>query len=228
MAKTAVTYIRVSTGRQGRSGLGIEAQREAIAQFCKRENFAIGGEYVDIESGKGADALERRPRLAAAIKAARKVKGPVIVAKLDRLSRDVNFVSALMVHKVPFITVELGADTDPFLLHLFAALAERERRIIGERTRLALTAAKARGVKLGGLNRQSVENREAALKRAEALRPLLAEFAGLSDRAVAMELNKRQVATPAGGKWHSQTVARVRARLLSRPGKRTTDALRTA
>ena len=138
MPKTVVSYIRVSTARQGRSGLGLEAQREAIAQFCRRENFTVAAEYVEVESSKGADALDRRPKLAAAIKAARKLKGPVVVAKLDRLWRDVNFVSSLMVHKVPFITVELGADTDPFLLHLFAALAERERRIIGERTRLAL------------------------------------------------------------------------------------------
>ena len=95
--------------------------------------------------------MERRPHLKAAIKAARKLKGPVVVAKLDRLSRDVNFISGLMTQKVPFITVELGADTDPFLLHLFAALAERERRVIGERTRVALQAAKARGVVLGKL-----------------------------------------------------------------------------
>jgi DNA invertase Pin-like site-specific DNA recombinase len=120
-----------------------------------------------------------------------------------------------MTHKVPFITVELGADTDPFLLHLFAALAERERRIIGERTRLALQAAKARGVKLGGSNRKSVENRDAALARAKALRPVLTELAGLSARAAAMELNKRQVETPAGGRWHAQTVSRVRERLGS-------------
>ncbi len=89
------------------------------------KNFAISTEYIEVETGKGADALERRPQLAAAIKAVRKIKGPIVVAKLDRLSRDVNFISGLMTHKVPFITVELGADTDPFLLHLFAALAER-------------------------------------------------------------------------------------------------------
>jgi DNA invertase Pin-like site-specific DNA recombinase len=188
MAKTVVSYIRVSTARQGRSGLGLEAQREAIAHFCKRENFTLAAEYVEVESGKGADALDRRPKLAAAIKAARKLKAPVVVAKLDRLSRDVNFVSSLMVHKVPFIAVELGADTDPFLLHLFAALAERERRIIGERTRVALAAAKARGVKLGGTNEQSIKNRDAALARAEQLRPVLTELAGLSDRATAAEV----------------------------------------
>jgi DNA invertase Pin-like site-specific DNA recombinase len=118
-----------------------------------------------------------------------------------------------MVHKVPFITVELGADTDPFLLHLFAALAERERRIIGERTRVALAAAKARGVKLGGTNEQSLKNRDAALARAEQLRPVLTELAGLSDRATAAELNKRNVATPTGRRWHPQTISRVRARL---------------
>ena len=212
-SKNVVSYVRVSTSQQGKSGLGLEAQRAAIAQFCKREGFTVGAEFTEIETGKGADALARRPKLAAAIKAARKIKGPVVVAKLDRLSRDVNFISGLMVHKVPFITVELGADTDPFLLHLFAALAERERRIIGERTRLALAAAKARGVKLGGSNRQSVENREAALARAMKLRPVLAEIASMSNHAAAAELNKRGVATPAGGRWHALTVGRVRERL---------------
>src|SRR3954469_15834698 len=167
--KAVTSYIRVSTARQGRSGLGLEAQREAIARFCETEGYTLAAEYIEVESGKGSDALERRPKLAAAIKAAKKIRGPVVVAKLDRLSRDVNFISGLMTHKVPFITVELGADTDPFLLHLFAALAERERRVIGERTRVALAAAKARGVKLGGTNRQSLANQAAAQERAEKL-----------------------------------------------------------
>src|SRR6476469_1166053 len=196
MSKAVISYIRVSTTGQGRSGLGLEAQREAIARFAKEQNYTIAAEYLEVESAKGADALERRPKLAAAIKAARKAKGPVIVAKLDRLSRDVNFVSSLMIHKVPFITVELGAGTDPFLLHLFAALAERERRIIGERTRLALAAAKARGVKLGGTNAQSIANRDEAQRRAQKLNPLLAELAGLSANKAALELNKRGIPTP--------------------------------
>jgi DNA invertase Pin-like site-specific DNA recombinase len=213
MSKAVIGYIRVSTSRQGRSGLGLEAQREAIARFAKDQGYTIADEYVEVESGKGADALERRPKLAAAIKAARKIKGPVIVAKLDRLSRDVNFISGLMVHKVPFVTVELGADTDPFLLHLFAALAERERRIIGERTRLALQAAKARGVKLGGSNAQSIANRDEANKRAKELRPILAELADMSANAAAAELNRRGVATPQGGQWHALTVIRLRKRV---------------
>jgi DNA invertase Pin-like site-specific DNA recombinase len=215
MAKTVVSYIRVSTERQGRSGLGLEAQREAIARFAKDQNYTIADEYVEVESAKGADALERRPKLAAAIKHARRIKGPVIVAKLDRLSRDVNFISGLMTHKVPFVTVELGADTDPFLLHLFAALAERERRIIGERTRIALQAAKARGVKLGGTNAQSIANRDEARERAEQLRPILAELAGMSANKVAAELNLRGVQTPKGGQWHALTVMRIRQRLVA-------------
>jgi DNA invertase Pin-like site-specific DNA recombinase len=213
MAKSVVSYIRVSTSPQGRSGLGLEAQREAIVRFAKDQNYTLAAEYVEVESGKGADALERRPKLAAAIKYARKLKGPVVVAKLDRLSRDVNFISGLMTHKVPFVTVELGADTDPFLLHLFAALAERERRIIGERTRVALQAAKARGVKLGGTNAQSIANRDKALQRAAELRPVFEELAALSANAAAVELNKRKVVTPRGGQWHALTVMRLRQRL---------------
>jgi hypothetical protein len=98
-----------------------------VQRLCSLANRAIASKlhHRGRVRGKGADALDRRPKLVAARK-----KGPVIVAKLDRLSRDVNFISGLMVHKVPFVTVELGADTDPFLLHLFAALAERDRRII--------------------------------------------------------------------------------------------------
>jgi len=215
MPKSVVSYIRVSTAGQGRSGLGLEAQREAIARFAKDQGYSIAAEYVEVETGKGADALERRPKLATAIKQARKVKGPVIVAKLDRLSRDVSFISGLMTHKVPFVTVELGADTDPFLLHLFAALAERERRIIGERTRVALQAAKARGVKLGGTNAQSIANRDDANRRAEQMRPIFAELAAMSANKAAAELNQRGVATPKGGQWHALTVMRLRKRLAA-------------
>src|ERR1019366_5436680 len=102
------------------------------------------------ESTKGADALDRRPQLAEALAQARRRHCPVAVAKLDRLSRDVHFISGLMTHRVPFLVVELGSDVDPFILHLFAALAEKERAMISTRTRAALAAAKARGTKLGG------------------------------------------------------------------------------
>jgi DNA invertase Pin-like site-specific DNA recombinase len=115
-----VAYLRVSTQKQGASGLGLEAQRQAIGRFAEAECYQIADTFTEVETGKGADALERRPQLAAAIKAARKAKCPVVVSKLDRLSRDVHFISGLMAQRVPFIVTELGADTDPFMLHIYA------------------------------------------------------------------------------------------------------------
>src|SRR6478735_3216869 len=108
MVSTAVTYIRVSTSQQGRSGLGIEAQRQLLQQFTKAEGLDLAREFVEVETGKGSDALDRRPQLKAALAAAKKLKCHVAVAKLDRLSRDVHFISGLMAHKVPFLVAELG------------------------------------------------------------------------------------------------------------------------
>ena len=145
----AIAYLRVSTQRQQRSGLGIEAQRATIAHFADAEGLSIIAEFVEAESGKGSDALDRRPQLAAALAAARTTKCSVLVSKLDRLSRDVAFVSGLMAQRVPFIVSELGRDADPFMLHLYAALAEKERRLISERTKAALAVKRAAGAKLG-------------------------------------------------------------------------------
>ena len=172
-----IAYYRVSTQKQGKSGLGLEAQRHAITRFAQAEGLQIIGEYAEIETGKGADALNRRPQLAGALQAARKAKASICVAKLDRLSRDVCFISTLMSKKVPFITCELGLDCDPFLMHLYASLAEKERRLISERTRNALKAAKERGVQLGNRNFGNANKRAAAV-RAEAIRPLLVELGG--------------------------------------------------
>src|SRR5689334_16048543 len=122
-----IAYYRVSTQQQGKSGLGIEAQKQAVTRFVETEGLELAGAYVEIETGKGSDALDRRPQLAAALAHARKVKCPIVVAKLDRLSRDVHFISGLMAQRVPFVVAELGADADPFMLHLYAALAEKER-----------------------------------------------------------------------------------------------------
>ena len=211
--KTAVAYTRVSTAQQGRSGLGVEAQKAALARFAEAEGYSLVQTFDEVETGKGADALDRRPQLAAALKAARQHKAPIIVAKLDRLSHDVHFISGLMSHKTPFIVAELGTDADPFMLHLYAALAEKERRLISQRTRDALAAKKAQGVKLGGLNAKGVANREEAQQRAEALRPVFAGLAGMSHRKMATELNAMGVPTPAGGQWHAVTVKRVLERL---------------
>src|SRR3954453_14092023 len=146
---TAIAYYRVATARQGKSGLGIEAQKAAVQQFAEAEGFELSGEDVEGETGRGSDALDRRPELATALARARKLKCPVIVAKLDRLSRDVHFISGLMAHRVPFIVADLGGDADPFMLHLYAAPAEKERALISARTKAALAAKKAQGVKLG-------------------------------------------------------------------------------
>src|ERR1700736_4686026 len=161
---SAVAYCRVSTTRQGRSGLGIEAQRAAVQRFAEAEGIEIIAEHVEVETGKGADALDRRPELAAALVRARKAKCPILVAKLDRLSRDVHFISGLMSHRVPFIVAELGADADPFMLHLYAALAEKERALISARTRAALAAKKTQDVKLGNprnIGQAAAKGREA-------------------------------------------------------------------
>jgi DNA invertase Pin-like site-specific DNA recombinase len=199
----------VSTAQQGRSGLGLEAQAAALAKFAQAEGFAFLQTFTETESG-GDD---NRPELTAALAKARKQKAPIIVAKLDRLSRDVHYISGLMKHRVPFIVAELGADTDPFLLHIYAALAEKERAMIGRRTKDALTAAKARGVRLGGLRPKGEEYQRQAAERAESLRPVFTELSGLSHRAAAAELNRRGITTAEGGQWHAAQMARVRSRL---------------
>jgi DNA invertase Pin-like site-specific DNA recombinase len=211
--KPAIAYTRVSTDKQGRSGLGLDAQKTALERFAKAEGFDLIETFTEVETGKGSDALDRRPQLAAALALAKKHKAPIIVAKLDRLSRDVHFISGLMMHKTPFIVAELGVDTDPFMLHLFAALAEKERRMISQRTKEALAVRKAQGVKLGGLRAHGVQEREEANARAEALRAILESLSDMSATAIAIELTKRNVPTPNGGVWHAQTVIRVQRRL---------------
>jgi len=207
-----IAYYRVSTQRQGRSGLGLEAQRTAVAAFAKAEGLEIVSEFTEVETGKGADALDRRPKLAAALKAGRKAGASVCVAKLDRLSRDVAFISGLMAQKVPFLVAELGMQAPSFMLHIFAALAQEGRRMISERTRAGLQAARRRGVKLGNptIGR---DNKRAAMDRARELRPILKALAGQSARAIAAELNNREIATPRGLKWSAMTVIRVQRRL---------------
>jgi DNA invertase Pin-like site-specific DNA recombinase len=149
----ALAYLRVSTAEQGKSGLGLEAQRVALETFAAREGFVVITWFTEVQSGKRvSDTLDERPQLQQALKLGKEQKIPILVSKLDRLSRDVHFISGLMVQRVEFIVVELGRSTDPFMLHLFAALAEKERAMISQRTKAALAALKARGVKLGSPN----------------------------------------------------------------------------
>jgi DNA invertase Pin-like site-specific DNA recombinase len=146
----AIAYMRVSTAEQGRSGLGLEAQQAAIKAFAEREGIAVTQWLTEVQSGKRvSDTLDDRPILKAALAHAKAAKCLILVSKLDRLSRDVHFISGLMVQRVEFVVCELGRNQDPFMLHLFAALAEKERALISQRTKAALAALKARGVKLG-------------------------------------------------------------------------------
>ena len=220
--RIAIAYLRVSTSKQGASGLGIEAQRHAIARFAEAEGFEILAEHVETESGKGSDALDRRPVLAAALAEARKAKVPVLVAKLDRLSRDVHFISGLMAQRVPFIVAELGLDADPFMLHLFAALSEKERALISARTRDALAAAKARGVRLGSPAIEKARASSIATNQANAdahaARELpvieaIQKTGAASLRAIAAELTARKVETARGGIWTAVQVSNILKRL---------------
>jgi len=218
----SVAYYRVSTQRQGRSGLGIEAQGSTVELFAETEGITIIGEFVEVETGKGSDALERRPQLAAALAAARTARCPVVVAKLDRLSRDVAFISGLMAQRVPFIVAELGTDADPFMLHLYAALAEKERRLIGERTKAALSARKAQGARLGNRSNPAdaaAQGREVQISEADRfaanILPIIKaiqESGATTLAAITQALNNRGIRSARGGRWHISAVQNVLAR----------------
>src|SRR3954452_4489447 len=219
MHKPAVAYLRVSSEQQGRSGLGLDAQRQAGERFVAEHGFTLVETYTEVETGKGGDALDRRPLLAAALKRARAERCPVVVAKLDRLSRDVAFVSGLMAQRVPFVVAELGPDVDPFIRHVYAALAEKERAMISARTKDALAAAKARGIRLGNrTNLGEATRRSAAVRSARADRhaanvlPVIEEVrrgGATSLRRVAAALTPRGVRTPRGGAWTAAAVKSV-------------------
>ena len=216
---SAVSYVRVSTTKQGQSGLGLEAQQAAITAFCTQHGLDVARSYSEIETGKGHDALDRRPQLAAALAHARKLKAPVVVAKLDRLGRDVAFIAGLMVNRVPFVVAELGFDADPFMLHIYAALAQKERALISARTKAALKAAKARGVKLGNpgarealVAARAVRWKDTSANRAAALTAIreIQATGTLSANGIARALSSRSVPTPAGGKvWAAAQVQRI-------------------
>jgi len=183
-----------------------------VHAFAAAEGLTIVAEYTEIETGKGADALERRPQLKAALRDAKRHRASVCVAKLDRLSRDVAFISSLMAQRVPFIVCALGRNVDPFTLHIYAALAEQERRMISERTKAGLQAAKARGVQLGNAA-MIAEQRAAAAERDAALRDVLRPMIGLPLRTIASKLDELGIASPRGGAWSFKTVQRVMERL---------------
>lgn len=214
-----IGYIRVSTTKQGRSGLGLDAQQEAITRFAGNSGFAISDFFRDVMSGGDDD----RPGLNEAIAQAQRRKCPLVVAKLDRLGRDVHFISGLMRHRVQFVVAELGLDVDPFTLHLWAALAEKERRLISDRTRAALQTKRNRGERLGNPNilevAQAGSDRRRAMADEHAAKvvPIIDEVrrAGITTlTAIAEALNARGVKTARGGHWHGSTVRNILSRNL--------------
>lgn len=219
--KQAVLYRRVSTREQGKSGLGLDAQSDAINRFCQAEGFEIVDAYQDTASGK--DDLTMRPGLAGALDRARRLKCPVIVSKLDRLSRDVAFISGLMARGVPFIVAELGADTDPFILHLFAALSEKERALISQRTKAALAAKKAQGFRLGNRTNLAVAQARGAAANVAAADAFAVKVwslirslrdQGLTLSAIAEKLNSMAVPSARGGVWYPTTVRNMLTRSI--------------
>jgi DNA invertase Pin-like site-specific DNA recombinase len=214
-----VSYLRVSTAKQGAKGLGIEVQRAAVEAFAKQEGATVAAEYVEVETGKGHDALERRPQLAAALAHARRIKAPAVVAKLCRLGRDVHFISGLMANRVPFLVAEMGPNVDPFMLHIYASLAEKERALISERTKAALAAAKARGVKLGSPNAAKAAELGRAARSSQAAKANATTRAVIVDikrsgtttlAGIAKALEDRGIKTPAGrSTWAPMQVSRL-------------------
>jgi DNA invertase Pin-like site-specific DNA recombinase len=207
-----IAYFRVSTDRQGRSGLGLEAQKEAVRHYLASIDGTLIAEYTEIETGKRSD----RPELQKALTTCRRQKAKLVIARLDRLSRNVSFIATMMDSGVEFVACD-NPHATRLTLHILVAVAEHEREMIAARTRAALQAAKARGVKLGrnGIERLAPTNRAAAIERAARLRPTLIELmgAGVSVRQIMAELTSRGVSTPHGGRWHPQTVARIMKRV---------------
>lgn len=204
-----IAYYRVSTDAQGASGYGLDAQQRAVTEYAAGQPIVAA--FTEVESGK---ADQNRPQLHAALAAARKRKGAVLViAKLDRLGRNVHFISGLMESKVPFVCCDMPNAT-PFMLHVYAAVAEEERRMIAARTRAALRSAQERGVVLGNPNLPAINaaQRSASADRARALLPVIEQTADLSATAAAAELNRRGVKSATGAGWSAKTVIRLRER----------------
>ena len=219
-----VTYYRVSTSAQGRSGLGLEAQRMAVEQYCGGRGGYVLGEFTEIESGK----VDTRPELAKALHLAKVTGAMLVVAKLDRLSRNVAFLAALQESGARFVAADMP-EANELTIHIMAAVAQAERKAISRRTREALAAAKVRGVKLGNPNGAEALRRAAkgnvasvtairggADRFAADLEPIVADIAGAghaSLRTMAAELNRRGIVTRRGGSWHPATVRDLMKRL---------------
>lgn len=226
-AERYVAYYRVSTDKQGRSGLGLEAQKSTVERFVAPGDEIVA-EFIEIETGKGRDAFSKRPRLAAAVAECRRSKAKLLIAKLDRLARNVRFFLELMDSGIGVVICDLpetkGA-TGRFLLTNLAAVAELEAGMIGERTKAALAAAKSRGKRLGNpdllADPKAFANAREAMFRARYLAGIdlaaeinaVRESGAMDFRSIAAALNTKGVPTPRGGRWHPSSVHRQVRRL---------------
>lgn len=213
-----VAYFRVSTERQGRSGLGLDAQRKAVSDFLNGGSWTVVSEFTEVESGSRDD----RPELAKAMAACRIYGAKLVIAKFDRLSRDVHFLTGLEKAGVQFVAADMP-DANEMVVHMMVVVAQAERKMISARTIAALAAAKARGTKLGGdrgnlpavahlgAQKSAIVRTEAAEQRAADLLPLVGKLAadGASLRNIACELNARGIPTARGGAWSAVQVKRV-------------------
>ncbi len=211
--KRAITYYRVSTRAQGDSGLGLDAQRTAVSRFVKTQGYKLLQEFIEVESGRN----NQRPVLQLALEACKKNRATLLIAKLDRLSRSVAFISKLLESGVDFIAVD-NPNAEKFVVHVMAAFAEHERDQISIRTKLALQAAKQRGVQLGANGKYvlSKKNKKRAIEFALKLKPVITKLKqnGITSvRAITKALNRRRIRTATGGKWYVSTVHKLLQRI---------------
>lgn len=219
MIKTFIAYYRVSTTKQGQSGLGLEAQHAAVATFLRDTGASLVGEFTEVETGKGSNALDKRPQLRSALEACRKQNAVLIIAKLDRLARNVHFVSGLLETGVEFVAADMP-QANKVMIQMYSVMAEWERDQISARTKAALAAAKARGVWLGAtgatnLKQHLIERSNQAAEFARNMEGVIRGFIaiGLTQREMAAHLNQLAIQAPRGGKWSLVQVQRLLARL---------------
>ena len=207
-----IAYYRVSTDRQGKSGLGLEAQKNAVANYLNSVGGTLLSEFVEVESGR----KKIRPQLQDALNACRSEKAVLCIAKLDRLARNVAFIANLMEARVEFVAVD-NPHANKLMLHMLAAFAEHEREQISRRTTEALAAAKARGVELGKNGKVLADrNKQRAASFAVQMRPVIQQLKNeghVTLRALASELNNRNVPTARSGQWHEVSVHRLLRRM---------------
>ena len=215
-----IAYYRVSTQQQGRSGLGLDAQRQAVAAYLNGGPWQLVAEFTEIETGKGSNALDRRPKLREALEACRKHKATLLIAKLDRLARNVHFITGLIESGTDFVAADMP-NANKVMLQMHAVMSEWERDQISARTKAALAQARARGVVLGAAGaRNLAEHRATRTRDADAFAARLRgvfegfELRGLSQRQMVAELNALGITTPRGGEWQLKQVQRVRARII--------------